>query len=150
MQSFRFRGGDYRLHMNGLLLYAFYDRYGRDRGLVETLEQEGKDGLEANVWMLCELTRQANLYRKLLGEEPGETLDYARTLAAVIPAEIPEIRNAVALAVSEGFRRDHPGEEEADPWLQELEAEKSPKKARPGRSIAACLRSCWASLFGRG
>lgn len=150
MQSFRFRGGDYRLHMNGLLLYAFYDRYGRDKGLVETLEQEGQEGLEANVWMLCELTRQANLYRKLLGEEAGESLDYARTLAAVIPAEIPEIRNAVALAVAEGFRRDHPGEEEADPWLQELEAEQNPKKARPGRSIAACLRACWASLFKRG
>lgn len=150
MQSFRFRGVEYRLHMNGLLLYAFYDRYGRDMGLVETLEQEGKDGLEANVWMLCELTRQANLYRKLLGEEAGESLDYARTLAAVIPAEIPEIRSAVGLAVAEGFRRDHPGEEEADPWLQELEAEQNPKKARPGRSIAACLRACWASLFGRG
>ncbi len=150
MRSFRFRGGEYRLHMNGLLLYAFYDRYGRDKGLVETLEQEGKEGLEANVWILCELTRQAKLYRKLLGDEPGEALDYASTLAAVIPAEIPEIRSAVALAVAEGFRRDHPGEEEADPWLQELEAEKSPKKARPGRSIAAWLRSCWASLSKRG
>ena len=150
MQSFRFRGGEYRLHMNGLLLYAFYDRYGRDKGLVETLEQEGKEGLEANVWILCELTRQAKLYRKLLGDEPGEALDYASTLAAVIPAEIPEIRSAVALAVAEGFRRDHPGEEEADPWLQELEAEKSPKKARPGRSITACLRAFWASLSKRG
>lgn len=147
MQSFRYRGGDYRLYFNGLLLYAFYDRYGKDKSVVDVLDQDGKDGLEANVWTLCELTRQANLYRKFLGEEPGETLDYARTLAAVTPGEIPEIRAAVAMAVAEGFRREHATQEEADPWLQEFEERDSPKKARPGRSIAACLRACWASLL---
>ena len=150
MISFRFRGGEYRLYFNGLLLYAFYERYGKEKGVMDALDQDGQNGLEANIWTLCELTRQANLYRKLLGEGPGETLDYARTLAAVTPGEIPEIRAAVALAVAEGFRREHATEEEADPWLQEYEEQKSPKKARPGRSIAACLRGCLASLFGRG
>ena len=145
MIPFEYRGGEYRLYFNGLLLYAFLDRYG-DKGVMEVLEQDGKEGLEANIWLLCELTRQAELYRRYLGEEPGAVLDYARTLAAVPPGEIPEIRGTVALAVAEGFRRDHPDPDDADPWLQELEAEKNPKKARPGRSIAAWLLGCWASL----
>lgn len=150
MIEFAFRGGKYNLYFNGLLLYSFYDRYGRDDGILERLEQDNKDSLEINVWLLCELTRQAALYRRFLGEEPGEILDYARTLAAVQPVEIPGIRAAVTMAVAEGFRREHSSEEESDPWLQEFEAEKNPKKARPGRSIAAWLRSCWASLTKRG
>ena len=152
MVVFRYRGGEYRLYFNGLLLYAFYDRYGREGGQVERMEQEGKDGLEVNVWLLCELTRQATLYRRFLGEETGEgeVLAYSRTLVAVTPAEIPEIRNAVALAVAEGFRREHLSAEEQDPWLQEIEAQKHAKKARPGRSIRAWSQRLWASLSKRG
>lgn len=150
MILYRFRGADYRLYLNGLLLYDFYDRYGRDKGLVELLEQDGKAGLEVNVWLLCELTRHAVLYRRFLGEESGQTLEYARTLAAVTPAEIPELRNAVAMAVAEGFRREHLSAEEQDPWLQEIEAQKRPKKARPGRSIRAWSQRLWASLSKRG
>lgn len=149
MIEYGYRGGTYRLYFNGLLLYSFYDRYGKDKGVMEILEQDGKDGLEANVWLLCELTRQAALYRRYLGEEPGEVLDYTRMLTGATPAEIPGIRNAVAVAVAEGFRREHASTEDSDPWLREIEEQNSPKKARPGRSIAAWLRNCWASLCGK-
>lgn len=149
MISYSYRGGNYHLYFNLAALLDFKEKY-QDQNLVELISRNDREGLEAAVWLLCQLSRQGELYRRYLGEDPGQVLDYERTLLSLTPAEQPMMQAALMAAVAEGFRREHPEEGADDPWLQEYEAEHSTKKASAGRRFVCFCRRLWASLSRRG
>ena len=119
MISYSYRGGNYHLYFNLAALLDFKEKY-QDQNLVELISRNDREGLEAAVWLLCQLSRQGELYRRYLGEDPGQVLG------------------------------EHPEEGADDPWLQEYEAEHSTKKASAGRRFVCFCRRLWASLSRRG
>lgn len=150
MIKFDFRGKSYSLYLSGLGLYECYDHFGGDKSLIELIEGEGKETYQAAIWMLCEFSKQGELYRRYMGEEPEEYLKLGQVMALAQPWEYPEIKTAVTMTIYEGFKREHPGQEDTDPWLAEFEAEKSKKKEAAGRSISGLLRGPWGWGSRRG
>lgn len=148
MIEFKFHGGDYRLYMNGYAMFDFYEKYGTDKNFIEVIEPVTKEGFEALIWLLCELSKQGEMYARFMGLEAKKPLEYMQTLTMTKPAEYAEIKETVTRAIAEGFRRDHPDEElEEDAFLQEFEAQKKTKFRK--RSTHARLRKALAYLFGK-
>lgn len=150
MVKYEFRGREYSLYLSGLGLFECYEHFKDSGSLLELIEPDTKAAYEAAVWMLCKFSKLAALYQRYLGGEAAETLDYQEMLISVRPEEYPEIKRAVIRTIGEGFGREHPGEEDSDPWLQEYEAETQKKNISPGRNISGSLRRAWAFLSGRG
>lgn len=131
MIEFEYRGGHYRLYLNGEALFNAYTKFGRDKNLIDVINAEGKEGFESSVWLLCELSHQGELYARFLGEERGQVLEYTKTVIQIQPYEIPEIKKVLMEAITEGFFRDHPDKElEEDLFLQEFEAQKKTKSRK--------------------
>lgn len=150
MIEFELRGGTYHLYLNGTALFDIYEKFGQVRNLLDLVEPFTREGYEATIWILCELSVQGELYRRCLGYEKSDTLNYLKTVAQVQPHEIPAIKAAVIEALREGFIREHASPEDYDPWLEEIEEKSGAKKnASLCRSIIARLRRAWACLFGR-
>lgn len=150
MVKFEFREKEYSLYLSGLGLFECYEHFKDSGSLLELIEADSREAYEAAVWMLCKFSKLAALYKRYLGEEPGETLDCQAMLILARPEDYPEIKLAVIKTIEEGFGREHPGEEDTDPWLQEYEAETQKKNTSPGRNISGSLRRAWASLSGKG
>lgn len=134
------------LLLNGEALFNFYERYGKEKTLLAQLEADDKEGFERMVWLLCELALQGELYRRYQGEDRGKIFPYNQALAEILPGDIPRIKLALTMAIREGFARQHPSDEDLDPWLAEIEKK---KKAQPVRSISEWLRDAWGSRSGK-
>lgn len=146
MIEYEFHGGNYRLYMNGYALFNFYEKFGQDSNILEVIEPVTKEAYEALIWVLCELSRQGEMYARFLGLDAKKPLEYMQTLTQTKPSEYVAIKEIVTKAIAEGFRRDHPDEElEEDAFLQEFEAQKKTKSLRP--SIFVRLRRALAYLF---
>lgn len=150
MIDFEYRGGKYSLYMNGYAYFAAKKKFGEEKSLLEVMEPDTKEGLEATVWLLCEFARQGEMYRRFLGEDRGQYPEYSKTVIQVQPFELPFIKAAVIQAIAEGFGRENPSPEDCDPWLAELEAENAKKKHSPRRSIFTRLLKGSASESEKG
>lgn len=143
---YELNGRTYHLLLNGEALFNLYDKMGREKPLLEHLEADDKDGYEHMIWMLCELAMQGELYRRYQGEDRGPILTCGQAMAEILPADIPQLKLALSAAIRNGFSREHPSEEDQDPWLAELEKKKKPQH---GQSISDWLRAVWASRSGK-
>lgn len=130
MIEIEFRGEKYSLYFNGEALFNAYAKFGSDQNLFDRIGSMDKEGFHATLWMLCELSAQGELYRRMMGYDRKKYLDYARTLVQVQPHELPALRQAVMDAMKEGFVQKHPDRKGYDPWLAELEAQKKKKFSR--------------------
>lgn len=128
MIELELRGGTYHLYLNGTALFDIYGKFGQVRNLLDLVEPFTREGYEATIWILCELSTQGELYRRLQGYEKAEPLNYLKTLTQVQPYEIPGIKAAVIEALREGFIREHASAEAYDPWLDEIEESSGAKK----------------------
>ena len=150
MTDFELRGGTYHLYLNGVGLFDIYKKFGQEKNLLDLIEPVTREGYEATVWILCELSAQGELYRRLQGYDPQPPLEYLKVLTQLQPHELPAVKKAVTEAIMEGFLRDHPDTEGYDPWLDEIdEANGVKKKASARPSIFERLRRAWACLCGR-
>lgn len=147
MIEFKLRGGEYHLYLNGIGLFNIYGKFGQVGNLLDLIEPNNKAGYEATIWILCELSVQGEMYRRLNGYAAEEPLNYHRTLTQVQPHEIRAIKTAVVEALKEGFLREHAVAEDFDPWLEEIESAEGVKKKSRFRSILEHLRQVLASLF---
>lgn len=147
MIDFELRGGNYHLYLNGMGLFNIYAKYGQDKNILDILKPNTKESFEATIWVLCELSVQGELYRRVMGYEAEKPLEYIRTIAQVQPHELPAIKKAVTEAILEGFIRDHPDTEGYDPWLAEIEEANGVKKKSQRPSIFGRLRKVFIYLF---
>lgn len=149
MITFKLRGGEYHLYLNGIGLFEIYAKFGQVNNLLDLIEPNTKAGYEATIWILCNLSVQGELYRRLQGYKAEEPLNYHRTITQVQPHEIKAIKTAVIEALREGFIRKHAVAEDFDPWLDEIESTEGVKKKSLFLSILERLRRVWVSLFGK-
>lgn len=149
MTEFNFRGGTYFLHFNGLALFDTYKKFGNDIAIGDLIDGSDAEHYRNLIWMLCETAQQGELYRRMLGYDNGQVLQFQQTLSAVTPAEILDIKLAVMEAVNEGFRRETKDEGDDDPYLLEFERENSKKKQSARASMRGRLQRVWACLTRR-
>lgn len=144
IRRFTYRGKEFPLYLNGTGLFNCYQKFGRDKSLVELIEPMDRESYEATLWILCELSKQGTAYCRYLGEEAERALNFAEMMLAVTPEEYLAIKEAVSLAIYDGFHREKPGEDQSDPWLAEFEAETQKKKKSRKPSIFSRL---WRWVF---
>lgn len=142
-------GKIYHLLLNGTALFAFYDQFGRDADLMESLKGETKESYDAATWMLAEFSRQGELYRRAIGEDRGAYLSQADAAITVRPFDIPGLKFVLMDTIAAGFRRDHPDESPHDVYLEELQKKTAPPGSR-WQSICSLLSDALGSLLTRG
>lgn len=145
MIEYKLNGKIYSLLLNGEALFNCYERFGREKSLLELIEPETKDGYEAACWMACEFSRQGELMRRLQKEDRREYLQFGQLCTVLFPRDIPAMKMAVMAAIREGFRRDHEDEDGVDLGLMELEQKKTAES--PALSILGRLQKSLESLW---
>lgn len=120
-------GKIYHLLLNGTALFNCYDRFGQEKNLLDLIQDDTKESYSAATWMLAEFSRQGELYRRYLGEDPAPFLDPAQAATIVTPADIAGVKFALVDAFRVGFARQHQSDEGFDPWLHEIEQKKTPE-----------------------
>lgn len=113
---------EYRLLYNAAAHFAAGERY--PDGLLKEIYKPSSAGLEALCWALGELGRQAELYRRAMGYDPGEMPAETGILAQLMPRDILAARQAVLDAIARGL--GDPQEGEVDEVLLELQKKKAP------------------------
>ena len=120
-------GKVYHLLLNGTALFNCYDRFGTEKNLLDLIQDDNKESYAAATWMLAEFSRQGELYRRYIGEDPAPFLDPAQAATIVTPADIAGVKFALVDAIRVGFSRQHEDEAGYDPFLREIEQKKTPE-----------------------
>lgn len=118
-------GKIYHLLLNGTALFNCYEHFGKDKSLMQLLQDDTKVGYDAATWMLAEFSRQGELYRRYQGEEPGAYLQPAQAAIVAKPADLAGLKFALVDTIQAGFKRQHEDAEGYDPWLAEIEQKKT-------------------------
>lgn len=144
LNKFLLDGKEYHLLLNGEALFDCYERFGQEKGLLEILETEGRDGYAAEAFMLATFSMQGELYRRWQGEDRGSYLSEPQARVLLTPADIPSLRATLIDTIMAGFNRKHPEDGPVDPWLDELTQKKT--KESVVRSIFAWLQNFSGSV----
>lgn len=133
-------GRTFFLCLNGAALFDIYEKFGTDKPILTHIEGSDRAGFEALCWMLAKLSEQGELVRRYEGYEPGKIPGEHFFRTNLAPLEIARAKLAVTRAVTLGFEREVPGEEDRiDLGLMELEKKTAP--ARAGSAISRWLAS---------
>lgn len=129
LNKFTLDGKEYHLLLNGEALFDCYERFGQDKGLLDVLDTDGRDGYAAAAFLLATFSMQGELYRRWQGEDRGSYLSEAQARVLLTPADIPTLRVALIETIMAGFERKHPDDGPVDPWLNELTQKKTKESA---------------------
>lgn len=123
-------GKVYHLLLNGTALFNCYDRFGRDKSLLDLLTGDDRESHEAAVFMLAEFSLQGELYRRFQGEDRGPVLQAAQAACMLKPVDMPGLRIALAQTIRSAFQREHQSVS-FDPYLAEIDQKKNSGTTRP-------------------
>lgn len=119
-------GKVYHLLLNGTALFNCYDRFGRDKSLLDLITGDDRESHEAAVFMLAEFSLQGELYRRFQGEDRGPVLQAAQAACMLKPVDMPGLRIALAQTIRSAFQREHQSGS-FDPYLAEIDQKKTPE-----------------------
>ena len=95
-------------------------------GLVKELQKPSIESYNALMWAFAECAKQAELWRRFMGEMPRKILTEEQWRLILKPPQLKEATAMVMKAIIDGLG-EHDEEQEVDEVLQELEAQKKTK-----------------------
>lgn len=118
------------------LMFQIRDEFGGTTLLLEQIEKDSREGLEATCKTAAILAERGELIRRRLGYEPGPIPESEDFALLVRPFEIVGVKRAIVNAISLGYGREivAAGDDEYDEGLAELNQKKTPLS---GRNITA-------------
>ncbi|MEY8381977.1 hypothetical protein AALG83_02245 [Christensenellaceae bacterium 44-20] len=116
----RLSGKEYALRFSVDVFFKLEEKYGTANA-IEILTKPGAEGFNALCWLVAEMSKAAELYKRYMGESPNEYLKEEFVRAVILPWEMPKIRDEAIEAVMKGIQRQEESEEEIDIGLQELQ-----------------------------
>lgn len=111
---------EYELRFSSDILFTVMEKYDTDNP-IEIIMKQGKEGIDALCWLLAEMSRQAELYRRYMGEEAREYLTEELVRVSLLPSQLQRVRGEIADAVLAGMQKEEGTEKEVDLGLQELQ-----------------------------
>lgn len=135
-EKIKVAGTDYYLVFDGEAMFQIRDEFGGTKLLLETLEQDTREGFTATCAAAAILAERGELIRRRLGYAPGQIPERDDFALFVRPFEIVGVKNAVINAITLGYGREiKPADGgEYDEGLEELNQKKTPLS---GRNITA-------------
>ena len=143
--EFELNGQKYHLMLSGAALFEAYDRFDDTGDLLEKVIGTSAESFENTVWMLVNLAKHGEAYRRHMGEDPLPMLSVETARRTMGPKDVVRARAAIRKAFAVGFEREEVGEEqEIDIGL--LELQKKTGLGLPGRNGLAGRPSFWDFL----
>lgn len=126
----------YYLVLDGEAMFQIRDEFGGTTLLLEQIEKDSREGLEATCKAAAILAERGELIRRRLGYAPGPIPESEDFALLVRPVEIVGVKRAIVNAISLGYGREivAAGDDEYDEGLAELNQKKTPLS---GRNITA-------------
>lgn len=90
-------------------------------GLFKELKKPGVESYDAAFWAFAECAKQAELWRRFMGEKPKKILTEQEWRMIIKPAQITTVTQKTIEAIMEGLAEDKDEDEEVDEVLLELE-----------------------------
>lgn len=146
--KFELNGQVYHLLMTGAALFEAYDRFGDKGDLLDHIVGADTRSFENTVWMLVNLAKHGEAYRRYMGEDALPMLSVEGALCTMGPRDVVVARAAIREAIDSAFAREPRNEEEEiDEGL--LELQKKTERGLPAPSGLAGRRSFWGFLSKR-
>lgn len=112
----------YYLMLSGAALFEAYNRFGDTGDLLERVIGTSIESFENTVWMLVNLAKHGEVYRRHMGEDPLPMLSVETARRTMGPKDVVRARSAIRQALAIGFEREELSEEqEIDLGLLELQ-----------------------------
>ena len=115
-------GVELTLHYSMDVLFDVNEKFGSLDGALNAMQEPGREGFEALLWMARRLAKEGELLRRERGE-PARDLPASAELSGMMqPLEAGELLEKVSEAVALGYQREIvKKEQEVDLGLLELE-----------------------------
>lgn len=125
-------GVTYYLVFDGEAMFQVRDEFGGTTLLLEQIEKDTREGLEATCKAAAILAERGELIRRRLGYEPGPIPEKEDFALLVRPFEIVGAKRAITNAISLGYGREivSASDGEYDEGLAELNQKKTPLSGR--------------------
>lgn len=106
-------------------MFQLNEQFGGMQGLVEAIQDDGRDGFATTCRVAAILAEQGELARRSLGYDPEPIADADEIAASLLPCDLIALRLAIPTAISLGYGREvEPENDEVDLGLVELNAQK--------------------------
>ena len=139
--EFELRGEVYHLLLTGAALFAAYDEFGDKGDMLDNISGTSEESYHNTVWMLVNLAKHGEAYRRHMGEDPRPMLSVEAATRTMSPIDVVRARAAIREAFAAGFeRRERTEEEDIDEGLLELQKKTAPA-SRWRSGLAARLSS---------
>lgn len=116
--------GSVKLLYNAAAHFAACEKY--PEGLIKEMSKQGVESFDAMLWGFTEAAKQAELYRRFLGETPRKILSEAEWRLIIKPGQMSQATNMLMDAIIAGLATDNNDEDqEIDEVLAELEKKTS-------------------------
>lgn len=146
--KFELNGQIYSLLLTGAALFDAYDRFGDKGDLMDHLTGTSRESFDNTVWMLVNLAKHGEAYRRYMGEDAVPMLSVEQAVQTMGPRDVIVARAAIREALSTAFARtERSEEEEIDEGL--LELQKKTARGLPVRFGLAGPRSFLGFLTKR-
>ena len=143
--EFQLEGRTHHLLLTGAALFEAYDRFGDTGDLLEKVIGTDTKSFENTVWMLVNLAKHGEAYRRHMGEDALPMLSVDAAQRTMGPKDVVRARAAIRQALAIGFEREEVSEEqEIDLGL--LELQKKTGLGLRGRNGSAERPSFWDFL----
>lgn len=125
-------GETYYLVFDGEAMFQVRDEFGGTTLLLEQIEQDTREGLEAACKAAAIFAERGELIRRRLGYEPGQIPEKEDFALLMRPFEIVGLKRAITNAISLGYGREiiSASDGEYDEGLAELNQKKTPLSGR--------------------
>lgn len=143
--KFELNGKEYSLLLTGAALFEAYDRFGDTGDLIDRITGADSESYENTVWMLVNLAKHGEGYRRHMGEDAQPMLSVETATHTMGPRDVVRARAAIRQAFIYGFEREHASEEE-EIDLGLLELQKKTELGSRGQSGLAARPSFWGFL----
>lgn len=106
-------------------MFQLEEQFGGTQGLVDAVQDGGRDGFAAACRVAAILAEQGELARRSLGYDPEPIVSADEIMASMSPSGLIELKLAIPAAISLGYGREvEPENNEVDLILAELNAQK--------------------------
>lgn len=119
--SFPLGDKTYYLLLNGMALFAIYDKFGTDGSVFDPIDGNGRDAFDHLCWYLGALAEQGELFRRYQGYDKMEIPTQAVFRLLLSPMDIPSAKAAVRAAIMAGFSREEDHSKPKDSFTLEYE-----------------------------
>lgn len=146
--EFELNGQTHHLLLTGAALFEMYDQFGDKGDLLGRITGASGESYRNTVWMLVQLARHGELYRRYMGDSHLPMLSVEAAQNTMRPVDVLRARTAIREAFAVGFASDKASEtQEIDLGL--LELQKKTGLGSAAQNGSAGRPSFWGSLLRR-